>query len=97
MSLNRYAKRRDANEPEIIQALEAIGVTVYRQDLPLDLLCCYRGVTFNLEVKDGNKVESRTKATKGQDQFLATWTGPARIVKTVSQAIAAAQEFANGR
>lgn len=34
MSLRKYGNQRDANEPEIIAALEKVGATVYPLDLP---------------------------------------------------------------
>ena len=71
MTLNRYATRRDANEKEIIQALESIGCTVYRLDSPVDLLVGYRARNILLEVKDGNKVRSERKLTKAQRKFFA--------------------------
>ncbi|NTW10275.1 MAG: hypothetical protein HGA26_02825, partial [Chlorobiaceae bacterium] len=42
MSLNRYARRRDANERTIIDTLRAHGAVVYQLDSPADLLVGYR-------------------------------------------------------
>lgn len=91
MSLNRHATRTDANEKEIIRALEKIGAHVYRIKKPLDLLVCYRGWTGLLEVKTDKGV-----LTMQQKQFLAAWPGYARIVSSVSEAIDAVRCFKDG-
>ena len=76
-------KKRDANEASIIQALEAVGVKVWRvtgEGLP-DLLCWFRGVWQPLEVKSagGRLTEAQAK------RFLET---PFPIVRDVDQALA---------
>lgn len=86
--MRRYANRRDANEREIIDALEEIGCTVYQLDLPVDLLVGYRAKNFLLEVKDGSKPASRTKKTQQQKEFMAGWNGQVRVVTSVEEAIA---------
>lgn len=86
MGLSRYANRRDANEPEIIQALEAIGVSVYPMDRPLDLLCGYRGKNILIEVKvPGGKL------TPAQSRFWTSWRGQKGKAETVDEAIAIVQ------
>ena len=35
---HNYKRARDANEPEIVEALEKHGATVWRLDTPVDLL-----------------------------------------------------------
>ena len=53
MSLRRVNPKRDGNEPEIIHALQAHGVTVIPlsgRALP-DLLCSVHGLLFLVEVK----------------------------------------------
>lgn len=47
-----YAKRRDLNEPEIVEALEKIGCKVKRLDLLCDLIVARRNVVTLLEVKN---------------------------------------------
>lgn len=85
--MRRYANRRDSNEKEIVDALEAIGAVVYRLDLPVDLLVGYRSRNFLIEVKDGGKPPSRTKRTEQQRKFMSTWVGQVRVVKSVSEAL----------
>lgn len=53
MSVNRWAAKRDANEPAIVQALQAVGVEVWKlsgANKP-DLLTRYRGRWLPLGVK----------------------------------------------
>ena len=91
MSLNRYAKQRDANEPEIVAELKEIpGVSVERLDQPCDLLVGYRGRTYLLEIKDPNRLNgSKDPLTDGQKKFIARWRGdPMRVVETAEEALA---------
>lgn len=90
MSINRYAKRRDANEREIIDALEAIGCTVAPSDV-VDLLVGRAGQTYLLEVKDGDKSPSRRKLTPSQKKLQAGWKGHYAVVKSVEEALTAVQ------
>jgi hypothetical protein len=87
VSLNRYAKRRDDNEAEIIDALKAIGCTVTQIDQPVDLIVGYRTYNFLIEVKDGSKPPSRRQKTDSQKQFFKTWRGQVRVVETPEEAI----------
>ena len=68
MSLNRYARRRDANERTIIDTLRAHGAVVYQLDSPADLLVGYRQKWFLLEVKDGAKPPSARALTMAEAQ-----------------------------
>ena len=51
MSLARYAKKRDKNEPEIVAALKKADAVVWYQDRPFDLLVGYKGRLIAMEVK----------------------------------------------
>jgi hypothetical protein len=75
-------KKRDVNEPEIVEALEAIGCDVHRMHEPADLLVGYRGRTVVLEVKvpDGT-------LTEDQKAFFQLYRGEAYIVRTPERAI----------
>lgn len=89
---------RDAAEPAIINALRAVGASVWPisgKDVP-DLLVGYRGVTYLLEVKsrltntrkDGHTRKSTTKVSEGQKAFMDSWKGgPARVVHTPEEAL----------
>lgn len=64
--VTRYDARTDANEPEIIEALEAAGAAVWRVKWPLDLLVAFRGKFYVLEVKmPGNSLnDNQAKVVK---------------------------------
>ncbi len=84
MSLNRYAKSRDVVEPEIVEALEAVGCHVERLDQPVDLLVGFRGRTVLMEVKTGKK-----KLTPFQKDFFRAWRGGELVtVRSVDEALA---------
>jgi hypothetical protein len=77
MSLRRHATRRDAVEPEVIDALLAHGFSVKQlsaKDIP-DLLIGKHGQTRIAEVKTGTK-----KLSEGQDRFWRDWRGNGKIV-----------------
>ena len=82
------ARKRDANEPEIIEALELIpGVVVVPQDKPVDLLVGYDGVTFLLEVKNP---KGKNRIEPDQAEFFEDWTGrPVVIVRSPEDALEA--------
>ena len=56
--LRRYANRRDANEAEIVAALEKMGCLVKRMDKPVDLLVQFPG--------SGRQVICEVKTPKGK-------------------------------
>jgi hypothetical protein len=91
MSLSRIAKRRDANEADIMQALELCGAYVVRLDTPCDLLVGFRSRWWLLEVKDGGKSASRRLLTRGQLGFrddCRTHGLPFAVVNDASEALA---------
>lgn len=85
------AGRKDANQSEIVAALQAIGCTVKVMHVPCDLLVGYRGRNALLEIKDGAKPPSARKLTPDQVIFQAEWRGQYAVVENVDQAIAAMQ------
>ena len=64
MSLARYAKKRDKNEPEVVQALKRAGAVVWYIDRPGDILAGYRGRLVMMEIKSklGKLKPSQVKA-----------------------------------
>ena len=91
MTLARHAKRRDANEREVIEALEACGAYVHTLDLPCDLLVGFKSRWWLLEVKDGNKPPYERVMTHGQLAFRNDCLHhglPFAVVTTVSEALA---------
>lgn len=85
MSLNRYAAKRDANEPEIVAALRKAGVVVWQLDRPFDLLCGHGGRLVGLEVKDGkNKLTDQQQT----DLSICRRDGlPVYVVRSAEEAI----------
>ena len=93
----RHAARVDATQAEIVEALRAIGATVYVLGLPLDLLVGYRGRTLLLECKclTGKRKPRATKHTALQTAFLLTWNGgPVATVTDAQGAINALRAMA---
>lgn len=85
------AAKIDANQPEIVKVLRAMGVSVQ----PLhtvgggvpDLLCAIFGFTFLIEVKDGAKIPSAQKLTPDQVVWHANWKAPVHVVNSINAAI----------
>jgi hypothetical protein len=67
----RYAARVDANQKQIITALEAAGAYVWVIGLPVDLLVGYKNHTFLVECKSGPK----RRLTALQADFFENWSG----------------------
>jgi hypothetical protein len=94
VSLNRYATKRDAAEPPIIDALEKAGFDVWPLDELADLACrrpsWAPGIFQLLEVKTGRgkKLTVRQdKRQKVQQTFLEVTRTP--IVRTPMEALRA--------
>ncbi len=90
----RRAARRDANEDQIVSAMQACGAYVKKvnDEGAYDLLCWYRGHTLLLEVKDGKKPPSAQKLTDAEKKFHNEWTGGRLVV--VNSVFMALQELA---
>ena len=90
MSLNRYAKKRDKSEPEIISALEKAGFMVWNY-LPVDLLTWRIDKGFKpLECKtpyNGDGTQKKRKDQQKQIEFLQLTGCP--LVLTPEQALKA--------
>jgi hypothetical protein len=84
MSLNRQARRVDANQQQIVDRLRACSVAVEIVGKPLDLAICHRGETLFMEVKgkDG-------RLTKAQVEFIARWPGRVEVVRSPDDALSA--------
>lgn len=82
------AKKVDANQAEIVAALEAIpGVTVVDIGKPLDLLVGYKGITHLFEVKNP---DGKNRLEPDQEKFLSDWTGREPvIVRTIDDCLSA--------
>lgn len=89
--MSRWARRADANQPEIVKALRDAGCKVALtytagQGFP-DLVVDHQGVTCLIEIKDPSKPKSDRKLTPQQAEFHAAWTGPIYVVETAEQAV----------
>ena len=101
------AKRRDANEAAIVEALRAIGCSVHIVDqgdgLP-DLLVGFRGETLLVEAKNpndkagappgGERHKGRGRRTAAQVKFREGWKGRPIIVAVSPEEAVAAVEAA---
>ncbi len=90
----RRACRVDANQPQIVDALRAVGAKVQ----PLhtvgggvpDLLVLYRKTYFLVEIKDGAKPPSARYLTPDQQAWHREFAAPTlHVVNTVNQALEA--------
>ena len=83
MSLNRYAKRRDTTEGEIVAVLRAAGFHVELIDRPVDAIASRAGRWYLLEFKTGKK-----KTTTAQNRFIAEARAPVVILRSAGDAVA---------
>ena len=88
------AAKADANQSEIVKALRQMGCTV--QHLHMvgagcpDIMVGWRGETFLLEIKDGNKPPSARKKTDAQVIWHDAWRGkPVAVVCNIREALEA--------
>lgn len=83
----RSAKRVDANQPEIVEALEAVGAKVWKIGYPLDLLVAFRERFHILEVKSPGK----NLSTSQQETVLKIWDAgcKAYVVHSIDEALEA--------
>ena len=81
-----YAKKVDANQAEIVEALRAAGASVtdlsrFGHGVP-DLLVGYNFRNYLLEVKAHS-----AKLTPSEERWRDNWEGTAFIVRTVEHAL----------
>lgn len=84
----RYAAKVDANQPEIVAALRAVGASVrpihtLGAGVP-DLLVGWRGGNYLLEVKTPTG-----ELTPAERKFAECWRGQAATVRSVDDALQA--------
>jgi len=88
------AASRDANEPEVIKALVAVGCLVQQitqgDGVPDLLVCTPRGRLLLVEVKDGAKPPSRQRLTAEQVVWHGVWAPRASVFVCLSPADALA-------
>jgi len=74
----RRAARVDANQNEIVNGLRRVGASVLitsQLKNCFDILVGYKGVTYIMEIKDGNQPPSKQKLTPGEQKFKDEWRG----------------------
>lgn len=81
----RRAAKVDRNQAEIVEALRAIGASVYVIKEPVDLMVGFRKKTVALEVKNGPS----WRLTPQQEKFFHGFEGEAYLVENVHQALEA--------
>lgn len=86
------ARRVDVNQKDVVSALRFFGATVavtsaQGEGFP-DLIVGYRGRTFLIEVKDGDK-GAAAKLTPAQVEWFAAWKGePVFVAHSAATAVA---------
>ncbi len=76
--------RTDANQKEIVEALETIGCTVYPMARPVDLLVGRNAHNYLLEVKNKDGLD---ELTDFQRKWIPSWKGQVKIVYSAEEAI----------
>ncbi len=93
--MSKFARRVDANQSEIVQALERMGVATvdlsqaaqFRAGLP-DLLCSLHGYTFLAECKT-----DLGELSPEQLHFMEEWKGPVYVLRTTDDVVARVTEI----
>lgn len=90
--MGRRAAKVDANQPEVVTALQGCGATVQYLhavgDGCPDILVGFRGVNYLIEIKDGAKPPSATKLTTWQEKWHVKWNGQAEVAYGIDDALA---------
>ena len=87
----RRAANIDANQPEIVAALRAVGATVEHlhsvgAGCP-DILVGHKGANWLIEIKDGSKAPSKQKLNERQVEWHQLWNGQVSIARTAEEAL----------
>lgn len=87
-----YARKVDANQPEIVSAFRRLGCSVAHchtvgDGFP-DIAVGLNGLTYLVEIKDGAKAPSARKLTKPEQEFHEAWQGHICIVNSVDDVLA---------
>ena len=85
------AAKVDANQPEIVKALRAVGATVEHlhkvgAGCP-DLLVGYKGVNYLVEIKDGSLPPSARKLNERQVPWHRDWRGQVAVANNIEEAL----------
>jgi hypothetical protein len=89
--MSHFRHRPDSNTDEIVNALEKLGLTVWKLNDVVDLLIGYGGYTRLGEVRPAGKP---AKPREGrQKRFHDSWTGGVYWLQTVDDCIACAKSM----
>ena len=85
------AKRRDANEVEIVRALRKMGMTVLLSG-DVDLIVGYHGVNYLIELKTEKTLRLDGKYKSGslrpsQKELLNSWRGQYHVASSLDEVI----------
>jgi len=80
----RIVHATDANQPDIVKGLRAVGASVEIIGDPVDILVGWRLANYLMEVK----VDEDAKLTPAQVEFFATWRGQKARVHSLREALA---------
>ena len=83
-----YAKRTDANQQEIVDALRKVGAWVYVSHQPFDLLVAFRGHLNLLEVKTDKGKLNKKQKDMIEEMKVRSGCYPL-VVRTVDEALGA--------
>lgn len=87
------ARRTDANQQDIMDALRQIGASVQSLhkvgDGCPDIAAAYANKNLFLEIKDGNQPPSKRRLTPAESEWQKAWMGPVVTVTSVSEAVKA--------
>lgn len=92
----RYIAKVDSNQREIVEALRAMGASVYLthqvgSGFP-DIVVGYRGMTILLEIKS-----EKGKMKPDEVEFFQKWKGCAFVVYSAEEAIMVVQNVVSGK
>ena len=82
----RRAARTDANQTEIVKAFRDSGwyvLIISQLKNCCDIIVSKNGRTIAVEIKDGEKVPSQQKLTKGELKFKDEWQGEYALITSV--------------
>lgn len=85
----RNRARLDANQNKIVEQLRSIGVTVQSlasigKGCP-DLLLGFKGKNYLVELKDGEKTESKKRLTPDEKQWIEKWRGQVNKCENIDE------------
>lgn len=85
------AKKVDANQKKIVEALRAAGWSVYITSMVgagyPDLTIGRDGRTELVEIKDGSKFPSQRVLTPAQEKFFREWKGSVIVINSIEDVL----------